>query len=55
VTIESHFFSDISERDLPIIIGFAFVFFVIPFLFVHATAWVIRGFREDKKNNRNAL
>jgi len=23
------------------------IFFLIPFLFVHGTAWVIRGFRQD--------
>lgn len=36
--------------------GFTIVtllFFVVPFLLVHGTAWVIRGFREDKaKSNR---
>jgi hypothetical protein len=28
---------------------FAVICFLIPFLVVHGTAWLIRGFREDKR------
>jgi len=34
-----------------ILVGFAVACFVIPFLLVHGTAWVIRGFQEDKKKS----
>lgn len=34
-----------------ILVGVGVACFVIPFFLVHGTAWVIRGFQEDKKKS----
>jgi hypothetical protein len=49
VAMMTKFFSDINEAILSTIIGMALVSFLVLFALVHAIAWVIRGFREDKK------
>jgi hypothetical protein len=48
LTIATEFFRNFSGHWF-IVGGILLVSFFIPFLIVHAIAWVVRGFREDKK------
>jgi hypothetical protein len=55
VTIVSNFFSNAGtpiETAVFLVVSGG-ICFLIPFLLVHGTAWVIRGFREEEKNNRD--
>lgn len=51
--IATEFFRTFRTETLPVVSFVGVAFFVVPFVLVHTVAWVVRGFREDKRESKD--